>query len=77
MLLSGKVSYLFDSIMLLFQIIAAMIFTVQFDRNNLPFTIEDTLKGEFNWKMYEITPPCYVIEVCILYRLHFKQNDFL
>ena len=40
-------------------------------------TIEDILKGEFNWNMYEITPPCYVINICILYRLYFKQNDFL
>ena len=56
--LSDKVSYLLDSIMLLSQIIATMISTVKFERNNLPFTIEDILIGEFNWNMYEITPPC-------------------
>ena len=74
---SDTVSYLLDSIMLLSQIIATMIFTVKFKRNNLPFTIEDILKGEFNWNMYEITPPCYVINICILYRLYFKQHGFL
>ena len=77
MSLSDKVSYLLDSIVLLSQIIATIISTVKSDRNNLFFTIEDILKGEFNWNMYEITPPCYVINMCILYRLYFKQNDFL
>ena len=77
MSLSDKVSYLLDSIVLLSQIIPTMISTVKSDRNNLSFTIEDILKGEFNWNMYEITPPCYVINICILYRLYFKQNDFL
>ena len=43
MSLSDKVSYLLDSIMLLSQIIATMISIVKFERNNLPFTIEDTL----------------------------------
>ena len=74
MSLSDKVSYLLDSIMLLSQIIATMISTVKFERNNLPFTIEDILKGEFNWNMYEIIPPCYVINICILYLLCFKKN---
>ena len=77
MSLSDKVSYLLDNIMLLSQIIATMISTVKFERNNTPFTIEDILKGELNWNMYEITPPCYIINICILYRLYFKQNDFL
>ena len=77
MSLLDKVSYLLDSIMLLSQIIDTMITTVKFERNKLPFTIEDILKGEFNWNMYEITPPCYVINICILYQLYFKQNDFL
>ena len=77
MSLSDKVSYLLDSIMLLSQIIATMISTVKFERNNLPFTIGDILKGELNWSMYEITRPCYVINICILYQLCFKQNDFL
>ena len=54
--LSDKVCYLLDSIMLLSQIIATMISTVKFERNNLPFTTEDILKGEFYWNMYEITP---------------------
>ena len=63
--------------MLLAQIIASMISNVKFQRNNLPFSIEDILKGEFNWDMYEITPPWYVINICILYRLYFKQHDFL
>ena len=76
MSLSDKVSYPFDSIMLLSQITATMISTVKFERNNVPFTTEDILKGELNWSRYEITPPCYVINICILYRLHFKQNDF-
>ena len=73
---SDKVSYLLDSIMLLSQIIATMISTAKFERNNLPFTIEDILKGEFNWNMNEITPPCYVINICISYRLYFSQHDF-
>ena len=77
MSLSDKVSYLLDSIMLLSQIIATMISIVKFEKNNLPFPIEDILKGEFNWNMYEITPPCYVINICILYRLYFKQHGFL
>ena len=59
------------------QIIATMISTVKCERNNLPFTIKDILKGEFNWNMYEITPPCYAINTCILYRLRFKQHGFL
>ena len=42
--------------MLLSQIIATMIPTVKCEGNNLPFTIEDNLKGELNWNMYEITP---------------------
>ena len=71
MSLSDKVSYLLDGIMLLSQIIGTMLFTVKFKRNNLPFTTEDILKGEFNRNMYEITPPCYVINICILYRLYF------
>ena len=53
MSLSDKVSYLLDSIMLLSQIIAAMISTVKIERNNLPFTSEDILKGQLNWNMYE------------------------
>ena len=77
MWLSDKVSYLLDSIMLFSQIIATIISTIKFERNNLPFTIEDILKGELNWNMYEITPTCYVMDVCILYRLYFKQNGFL
>ena len=59
--LLDKVSYLLDSIILLSQIIATMISTAKFERNNLPFTIENILKAEINWNMYEITPPCYVI----------------
>ena len=74
---SDKVSHLLDSIMLLSQIIATMISIVKFERNSLPFTIEDILSGEFSWNMYEITPPCYVMNICMLYRLYFKQNDFL
>ena len=58
MALSDKASYLLDSIMLLSQIITTMISTAKFERNNLPFTIENILEGEFNWHMYEITPPC-------------------
>ena len=77
MSLSDKVSYLLDSIMLLTQIITSMISTVKFKRHKLPFTIEDILKGEFNWNMHEITPPCYVINICIVYRLYFKQHGFL
>ena len=77
MSLSDQVSYLLDSIVLLSQTIATMISTVKSERNILSFTIEDILKGEFNWNMYEITPPCYVINISILYRLYFKQNDFL
>ena len=77
MSLSDKVSYLLDSIVLLSQIIATMISTVKSERINQSFTTEDFLKGEFNWNMYEITPPCYVINICILHRLYLKQNDFL
>ena len=77
MSLSDKVFYLLDSIVLLSQIIATMISTVKSEKNNLSFTIEDILKGEFNWNMCKIIPPCYVINICILYRLYFKQNDFL
>ena len=66
MSLSDQVSYLLDSIMLLSQVIATMISTAKFERNNLPFTTEHILKGEFNWQMYEITPPCYVINICYL-----------
>ena len=62
---------------LLSQIIATMTSTVKSETNNVSFTIEDILKGEFNWNMYEITPSCYVINICMLYRLYFKQNDFL
>ena len=76
MSLSDKVSYLLDSIVLLSQILATMISTVKSDRNNLSFTIEDIFKGEFNWNMYEITPPCYVINICILYRLYFNKIIF-
>ena len=43
MSLSENVSYLLDSIMLLSQIIATMISTIKFERNNLPFTFEDIL----------------------------------
>ena len=39
---SDKVSYLFDSIKLLSQIIATMISTVKFERNNPSFTIGDS-----------------------------------
>ena len=77
MSLPDKVTYLLDIIMLLSQTIATMIPTVKFENYNTPFTIEDILKGEFNWNLYEITPPCYVIKICILYRLYFKQHDFL
>ena len=77
MSLSDKVSNMFNSIMLLSQITATVISTVKFERNDLPFTIEDILKGEFNWNMYEITPPCYVINICILYRLYLKQHGCL
>ena len=34
--------------MLLSQIIATMVSIVKFERNNLTFTIENNLKGEFN-----------------------------
>ena len=76
MSLSYKLSYLLNSIMLLSQIIATMIPTVKFERNDNPSTVEDIPKGEFNWNMYEITPPCYAINTFILYRLCFKQHDF-
>ena len=77
MSLSDKVFFLLDSSMLLSQIIVTMISTVKFKRNNLPFTIEDILKGEFNWNMHENTPPCYAMNTCILYRLYLKQHGFL
>ena len=76
MSLSDKASYLPDSIMLLLQIIATMLSTVKFERSNLPFTTEDIIKGELNWSMHEITPPCYVINICILYRLYFNKMSF-
>ena len=63
MSLSDKVTDLLNSIMLLLQIIATMVSAVKSEINNLLFTIEDILKGEFNWNMYEITPPCYVINI--------------
>ena len=50
MSLLDKVSYLLDSSVLLWQIIATMVSTVKFERNNL--TTENILKGEFNWNMY-------------------------
>ena len=62
MSLSDKSSYLHDSIMLLSQIIATIISTVKYERNNIPFTIDDIFKGEFNWNMFEITPPSYAIK---------------
>ena len=68
MSLSGTLSYLLDNIMLLSPNIATMISAVKFQRNNLPFTIEDVLKGECNCNMYEITPPCYAINTYIYYR---------
>ena len=77
MSLSDKVSHLLDCMMLLSQIIASMISTVRFERNNLHFTIEDILKGELNWNVYEITPPRYAIDKCMLYRLYFKEHGFL
>ena len=75
--LSDKLSYLLDSFKLLSQIIATMVSTVKFERNNLPFTIEDILKGEYNGNMYENTPPCFAIYTCVLYRLCPKQHGFL
>ena len=69
-----KVSYLLDSIMLLSQIIAAMISTAKFKRNNLLFTIENILKGKFNWNMYQITPPCYVMNIYIYCTDHILNN---
>ena len=51
MSLSDELSNLLDSIMLLSQIIATMISTVKFERNNLAFSTEDIFKGEFNWNM--------------------------
>ena len=77
MSLSDKLSYLFDSIRLLSQIIATMISTVKCEGNSLPSTIEDILKGESNWNRYEIIPPCYAINTCILYRLCFERHGFL
>ena len=77
MSLSDKVSYLLDSIMLLSLIIAIMISTVKFERNNLPFTIAGIFKGEFNLNMYGITPLCYVINICILRRLYLTDYGFL
>ena len=65
MSLSDKPFYLHDSITLLSQIIATIIPTVKFERNNIPFTIDDIFKGEFNWNMFEITPPSYAINTCI------------
>ena len=62
--------------MLLSQIIATIIYTMKFERNNLPFTNEDIIKGELNWSMYEITPPCYVINACILYDYVLNNTDF-
>ena len=76
MSLSDELSYLLDNIMLLSHIIAIMISTVKFERNSLVFTIEDILKDEFNWNIYGITPPCYAINTCILYRLCFKQRTW-
>ena len=58
--------------MLLSQISATMISSAKIEKNNLPFTIENVDKGEFNWNMHEITPPFYVINICILYRLYLK-----
>ena len=59
MSLSDKVSYLLESIMLLSQIIATMISTVKFERNNLPFSIEDILKGES-------TETCMKLHRCVM-----------
>ena len=70
---SDKVSYGLDNVVLLLQIIAPMVSTVKSERNNLFFTIEDILKGEFNWNMYEITPTCYAMNICILYRIYLKK----
>ena len=64
MSLSDTVFYQLDSIVLLPHIIATMVSTVKSERNNLSFTIEDILKGEFNWNMFEIILPCYVINMC-------------
>ena len=74
---SDKLSYLINSYMLLSEITTTMISTVKCKRNSIPFTIEGILKGEFNWNMYEITPPCYAINTYILHWLCFKQRDFL
>ena len=46
MSLSDIISYLLDNIALLSQIIATLISTIKYERNNLPFTIEDFLKSE-------------------------------
>ena len=35
------------------------------------------IQGEFNWNMYEITLPYYVINICTLYHLYSKQHGFL
>ena len=53
--LSDRLSYLLVSIMLLLQIIATVISTVQFERNNAPFITEVILNGEFNCNIFEIT----------------------
>ena len=57
--------------------VATMISTVKFERNNLPSSTGDLLQGEFNWNMYEITPPYYVMNICILYRLYLNNMVFL
>ena len=59
MSLSDKVSYLLDSIVLLSLTIATITSTTNSERNNLSFTIEDILKGEFNWNMYTLQTPTY------------------
>ena len=76
MSLSDKVSYLLDSIVLLSQIIATMISNVKSKRNNISFTIEDILKDEFNWNMYEITLLCCVINIYV-YRTDYIINKMI
>ena len=77
MLVSNKLSYMNDNIMLLSQDRVTIICTAKFKINNIAFTIKDGFEGQSNWNMDKITQLGCAINVCLFYRVYFGRHCYL
>ena len=65
------------SILLLSQNGVTTISTIKFEINNITFAIRDICEGHVNWKIDEIAPSDYAMDICIFNWLCLEQKWFL